>query len=307
MTSIIVPVFNEEESLPASYNSLHDVFRQIHNSREIIFIDDGSTDHSLDTLKKIAATDPSVRIFSFRKNHGKAEALTFGFQKAKGNLIVTLDADLQDNPSEIQKLIDKMNEGYDVVCGWRKNRKDSFAKIFFSKIFNRLVYFLWGLRLNDYNCSLKVYRKDAAKSLFLYGGMHRFIPLLAHEQGFRVAEVSVEHRERRYGKSKYGISKVIKDIPDVFTMLFITRYSKRPMHFFGTIGGVLFVTGVVVLIYLSFLHFQGIAIGRRPLLLFGILLVIVGIQIFFTGFLADLLLNATSKDNKEPLLKYSTK
>lgn len=230
-----------------------------------------------------------------------------GFIKAKGDYIVTLDADLQDKPEEIQKLLKKAKEGYELVCGWRKNRRDSLPKVISSKFFNFLVGFFWGLKLHDHNCGLKVYKKEVAKSLNLYGGMHRFIPLLVYQQGFTITEVEVSHEKRRFGKSKYGISKLWKDLPDIFTMLFLTRYSHKPLHFFGTVGVILLFFGLVILGYLSFIHFQGHAIGRRPLLFLGMLLVLSGFQVVFTGFLADLIINLSHKNNKtEFTLRYSS-
>lgn len=297
MISIVVPVFNEEESLPIFYKELVRIAPQLDKSYEIIFVDDGSTDGSVEILKEFKKENSHIRIFSFRKNQGKAEALTFGFQKAKGDYIVTLDADLQDKPSEIQKLLKIAKEGSDVVCGWRKNRKDPLANVISSKFFNLLVGVLWGFNLHDYNCGLKLYIKEAAKSLRLYGGLHRFIPALAFQKGFKVTEVAVLHEKRRYGKSKFGFSKIWKDIPDMFTMLFLTRYSDRPLHFFGMAGGILLVIGILILGYLTFLHFQGETIGRRPLLFFGMLLVLSGLQVFFTGFLADLMINLSQKRN----------
>lgn len=307
MISIVVPLFNEEESLNAFYGELAKEIQKLDKDCEIIFIDDGSTDASLEILKQIAKTDRQVKIYSFRKNNGKAEALTLGFRKAKGDYVATLDADLQDKSKEIKKLLDEMVKGkWDLVCGWRKERKDSINKILSSKIFNSLASAFWGLNLHDYNCGLKLYSKDAAKSLTLYGGMHRFIPLLIHDQGYSVTEVAVEHDIRKYGKSKYGFSKIWKDLPDIFTMLFLSKYGKRPFHFFGVAGGIFILTGIIVLSYLSYLHFQGIAIGQRPLLFFGMLLVISGFQLFFTGFLADLIINISHKQNKEFLVKYSS-
>ncbi len=307
MISVVIPVFNEEESLSAFYKELIVALEKIKSSYEIIFVDDGSTDNSLKILKEIAAKDKKVKAYSFRKNQGKAEALTFGFQKAKGDIIVTLDADLQDKPKEIFKLLEKAKEeNWDVVCGWRRKRKDSLSKVFASRLFNFLAGFFWGLRLHDYNCGLKLYSKEAAKNLNLYGGMHRFIPLLLHEQGFRVTEVAVEHDKRKFGKSKYGFSKLWKDLPDIFTMLFLTRYSRKPLHFFGAVGGLFLFFGILISIYLSIIHFQGHAIGRRPLLFLGMLLIISGLQVLFTGFLADLIINLSQNNRTEPLLKYSS-
>ena len=300
MISVVVPAYNEEESLQEFYKVLASNLAKLEEPFEIIFVDDGSKDKTLEILKKIASKDKNVRIFSFRRNRGKAEALTWGFRAAKGDYIVTLDADLQDRPEEIGKLFKKAKEGYDLVSGWRKNRQDS--KLFInlpSRLFNFLAGFFWGLKLKDYNCGLKIYTSQAAKSLNLYGGMQRFIPLLLYQEGFKVAEVEVRHEPRKYGKSKYGFTKSFKEFPDMFSMLFITKYAKRPLHFFGMVGAVLSGIGLILLLYLSILHFQGQTIGNRPLLTFGVLFVLVGFQILFTGLLADLILHISEKNNQE--------
>ena len=307
MLSVVVPVFNEEEVVSEFFKELSKILPKIDKNSEIIFVDDGSTDNTLDLLKKIAEKNDNIKIFSFRKHRGKAEALTLGFKKAQGEQILTIDADLQDRPDQIEKLIKKSKEGWDLVSGWRKNRKDSFAKNISSKIFNFISSIFWGLKVNDLNCGLKLYTRQAAKSLNLYGGMHRFIPLILFQEGFSVAEVPVVHDKRKLGKSKYGFSKVFTEIPDMFTMLFLSRYSKRPLHFFAPIGGIMFFIGLMILFHLTFLRLEGYRIGNRPLLLFGILLVLTGLQIFFTGFLADLILHRSSKDEDDSfLLKYSS-
>ncbi len=308
--SVVVPICNEEESINIFFERLKAAIKKITEKYEIIFIDDGSTDASLELLKAIEREDKHVRIFSFRRNRGKAEALTYGFQKAKGDYIVTLDADLQDQPEEIIKLLDKANEGYDVVTAWRKDRKDAQKMKIISKLFNFFTHKIWGVELHDYNAGLKVYTKDAAKSLYLYGGMHRFIPLIVYDEGFSVTEVPVEHAPRKFGKSKYGFSK-IKDLPDMFTMLFLSKYSKRPLHFFGTIGAIILLIGLIILMYLWIVQMQGQSIGRRPLLFVGFFAVMSGLQIFFTGFLADLILHLSQKDrwseeNMKAFIKYSS-
>lgn len=307
MISAVIPFFNEEEVLEKFYVELAKNLKKI-GKYEIVFIDDGSSDSSLSIAKKIAKKDKNVRLFSFRRNHGKAEALTFGFQKAKGDLVVTLDADLQDRPSEIQNLIKKHKEGWDLVSGWRKNRKDSLAKIVFSKFFNLMARVSWGITLHDYNCGLKLYTQDAAKSVSIYGGMHRFIPLLVAEAGFRVTEIPVVHDVRRFGKSKYSASKLLTQSPDMMTMLFLSKYGKRPLHFFGLVGAILFFLGVMFGIYLSVLHFMGHSIGDRPLLLLSLLLIVTGMQVGLTGLIADLVLNVSNRDGKmlATPLKYSS-
>lgn len=314
MLSIVIPVFNEEESLPLFYRELLQELRKLNKAYEIIFVDDGSNDKSLEILKDIASKDKNVSVLSFRKHAGKAEALTFGFQKAEGEYVITLDADLEDRPQEIGNLLDKIKEGYDLVSGWRKDRKHSLIMTIPSKLFNSISGAFWGLKLHDYNCGLKVYRKEVVKNLHLYGGLYRFIPLIAHQLGFRISEIPVVHQKRRYGKSKYGtgLSKIFKNLPDMFTMLFLTKYGKKPLHFFGLIGGIFTFIGIAIIGYLTFIHYVfNESVGRRPLLFMGMLFVISGFQVFFTGFLADLILNVVSKnqngENNRSLLKYSSK
>jgi glycosyltransferase involved in cell wall biosynthesis len=310
MISAVVPAYNEEESIEKFYVVLSANLVKLDKNYEIVFVDDGSTDSTLELLKQLALKDKAIRIFSFRKNRGKAEALTVGFQMAKGDYIVTLDADLQDRPEEIKNLLAKAKEGFDLVSGWKKNRKDSFTSVIFSKFFNFIMSSFWGVHLHDYNCGLKLYTKEAAKSLNLYGGMQRFIPLLVAEKGFEVTEIPVVHEKRLYGKSKYGSLKIITEMPDMFTMLFLSKYAKRPLHFFGFVGGVVSAIGFFIILYLSVLHFMGEAIGQRPLLTFGMLLMLAGLQVLFTGLLADLILHISQKDNHsvnlEDGFKYKT-
>lgn len=310
MISAVVPAFNEEESINEFYKVLSVNLVKLDKNYEIVFVDDGSTDSTLELLKKLALKDKAIRIFSFRKNRGKAEALTVGFQMAKGDYIVTLDADLQDRPEEIGSLLKKSKEGFDLVSGWKKNRKDSFTSVVFSKFFNFVMSSFWGVHLHDYNCGLKLYTKDAAKSLNLYGGMQRFIPLLVAEKGFEVTEVPVVHEKRLYGKSKYGSLKIITEMPDMFTILFLSKYAKRPLHFFGFVGGIVSAIGFFIMMYLTAIHFMGQRIGNRPLLTFGMLLLLAGLQVLFTGLLADLILHISQKDHQSVNLndgfKYKT-
>jgi len=308
MLSIVVPVYNEEESLSHFYDELIAVLKEMAEEYEIVFIDDGSRDNSFPILQSLEKTDKTVKVFSFRRNLGKAEALALGFAKAVGDVIVTLDADLQDQPSEIPNLLKLHKEGYDVVCGWRKNRKDKSKMKIISKIFNYSLNKIFDLNIHDYNCGLKLYTRDAAKSLNLYGGLHRFIPILVYKQGFTVIEIPVAHEPRRFGKSKYGFSKIFKDLPDMFTMLFLVKYMKQPLHFFGVAGGVMGFIGAVILGYLTIIWLMGHSIGTRPLLLFGILLLLAGIQIFFTGFQAELLINISHRGERTIYpLKYASK
>jgi glycosyltransferase involved in cell wall biosynthesis len=307
MISIVVPVYNEEESLGAFFEELVKEVEKLDEIYEVVFVDDGSIDASLDILKGLEQKHRHVRVFSFRKNLGKAEALTLGFQKAKGDTIVTMDADLQDQPSEIKKLIDKQRmDSIDVVSGWRKDRKDKSKMVIISRIFNYVAGKMFGVYLHDYNCGLKVYSSDSAKSLRLYGGQHRFIPLLAYQQGFSVDEVVVAHQSRKFGKSKYGFSKIM-DLPDIFTMLFLAKYSKRPLHFFGPVGGILLYIGMCIFMYLGIIWLGGQSIGRRPLFFTSIFLMLGGLQIFFTGFLAELLTSVFQKDRLHFPVKYESK
>ena len=308
MLSFVIPAYNEEESLLPFYKVLSKVAPTLSKNYEIVFVDDGSRDSTLKILKDLEKKDKNIRIYSFQRNRGKAEALTYGFQKAKGDYIVTLDADLQDRPEEINKLMKKMDEGWDMVAGWRKDRKDTVAKRIFSKFFNKFVSVFWNFKFNDLNGGLKLYRSNAAKSLRLYGGMQRFIPVLLYSEGFAVTETPIVHDDRKFGISKYSGLKIVKEMPDMLTMLFLSKYSKRPLHFFGFVGGVVFVLGIIILLYLSVIHFQGHSINRRPLLFFGMLLVLAGFQVLFTGFLADLIisLHNTESNGSNVLLKYSS-
>lgn len=291
MITVVVPVFNETESLKELYKRLSCQCEKLKLNYEIIFVDDGSTDGSFDALIELSK-NKNVHVYSFRHNRGKSEALTLGFQKAKGDVIITLDADLQDLPEEIPNLLEKQKQGFDLVSGWRVKRKDAWYKLIASNIFNSLVRRVWGLKLHDYNCGLKIMTKSLARDLRLYGGLHRFIPLLSYNIGFSVTEVAVTHNERKFGKSKYGISKIWREMPDMFTVIFLTRFSKRPLHLFGTVGGSLGFIGFVIMGYLTFLHYvYHMSVGTRPLWTIGILLILAGLQIFFTGFLADLIIH----------------
>lgn len=305
--SIIIPVYNEKESLKELLLTLKDSLKRIRKSYEILFIDDGSNDGSFELLKILENKKDQVKIYSFRKNLGKSYAFMLGFQKARGKYIVTLDADLQDDPKNIKLLYDKLHQNeYDMVTGWRKNRKDNTFKKLFSRIFNKVVSWLFNIKINDLNSGLKIYKNYVAKDLKLYGGMHRFIPLLVNEMGYKIGEKEISHHARKYGESKYKITKVITDIPDLITIYFLTKYTRRPLHFFGKIGALAFMLGFVILFYLTILRFQGERIGTRPLLFLGVLLLITGLQVIFTGLLADLLVNTNSKEENEFPLKYGS-
>src|SRR6185437_9204480 len=292
MISLIVPALNEEEGIQAFYDEVMKFLPKIAKDYEILFIDDGSTDETLNIVKSFAQKNKQIRVFSFKRNRGKADALAYGFYHAKGDTIITMDADLQDKPSQLQKFVDKHNEGADVVCGWRKDRKDRQKMVVISRFFNYLIGVIFGLKLHDIDCGFKLFSKEAVEKLYIYGGLYRFIPLLLYQEGYIVDEVVVEHEARSFGKSKYGFSKIWKNLPDLFTMFFLAKYRNRPLHFFGVIGGLFLLAGFIILLYLTYIHtFLHQAIYRRPILFGGVLLVISGFQVFFTGFLADLMIN----------------
>lgn len=304
--SIVVPVFNEQESLEALLAFIETAMDAQGRRYEIVFVDDGSTDRSLEILQQMVCSRTAVRVFSFRRNLGKSAALLCGFQMSAGDYILTMDADLQDDPNNLQAMFDQMEAQHaDLVSGWRKDRRDSALKIVSSKIFNRLtVRLLFGFSFEDMNSGLKLYKADVARELRLYGGMHRFIPLMAREMGYRVVECPVKHNERKYGVSKYASKKILTEVPDLLTVFFLVKYTTKPLHFFGRVGSLLFVLGMLCLVYLSVLWTQGIPIGTRPLLTLGVLLVLIGGQTVFTGLLADLIVNANQKRPQDFGLKY---
>jgi len=292
--SLIIPVLNEEESLPELVKNIENALKK--ETFEIVFIDDGSTDKSKEILKKFISQKKNIRLIAFRRNLGKSPALTLGFQKAKGEFIVMMDADLQDDPEEITKLKDKLDEGFDLVSGWRKERRDSLLKVINSKFFNSLMSNLFNVKVHDLNCGLKLMKNDVAKELFLYGGMHRFITIISKELGFKVAEAPIKHHPRKFGESKFKSTKILTDIPDLMTIYFLTKYTKRPLHFFMKLGVPLAFLGFGALFYLSILRLFGEPIGDRPLLIFGVLFVITGLQVMLTGLIADLVVNFNRKE-----------
>lgn len=306
--SAVIPVLNEIESLPELVTQLDDVFKGIKKTYEIVFVDDGSNDGSLEWIQKEAKMKKNIRIFSFRKNMGKANALSLGFQKAEGDYILTLDADLQDDPTNLPLMLKTMQEGnFDMVSGWRKNRRDSIFKTISSKMFNRVaVPLLFKLDLHDLNCGLKLYKKELVKEIKIYGGMHRFIPVIASELGFKVGEVPIVHHARKYGKSKYKPTKILTDIPDLLTLYFLSYYVGRPLHFFGKIGILLLGAGSIILLYLFYLRLTGHTIGTRPLLTFGVLIFTTGVQTIFTGMLADLVVSRSKSQEPSIPLRYDS-
>jgi len=285
--SVVIPVYNEEESVATLHKEVTDALRQLNHPHEIIFVDDGSGDRTLEELKKLSP----AKIISFSRNFGKSQALQAGFDEAQGDYIITLDSDLQDDPREIPRFVEKIQSGHDLVCGWKQRRADSFSRRFMSKIANAAARYMTGINIHDMNCGFKIYRPHVAKGLRLYGDMHRYIPSVASSMGFSVGEITVNHRPRQFGASKYGFGRFINSAFDFITLIFLRRFTDRPMHFFGLLGSTLFVLGVLVLGYLSWEKiFYGAAIGTRPLLLLGALLIIVGFQSFSLGFIGELII-----------------
>lgn len=294
--SCVIPLFNEEESLVELHRQLTDVLAARDEEYEIIFVDDGSTDKSAEVIEKLRAEDPHVGCVRFRRNFGKAAGLDAGFRRARGKIIFTLDADLQDDPKEIPNFLAKLDEGYDVVSGWKKKRHDPLGKTLPSKFFNFTVSQTSGLKLKDFNCGFKAYRREAVEGLDLYGELHRFIPVLVHWRGFKVAQLTVEHRARQFGHSKYGVERLVKGAFDLLTVLLLTRYRSRPLHLFGFAGLLLSLAGFSVLSYLTVLWILGEGIGTRPLLTLGVLLVVVGIQLISVGLLGEMINSTRSTE-----------
>ena len=294
--SIIIPLLNEEESLGELYSIISEVMDKNSLSYEICFVDDGSTDKSLDVLKELRQNNKNIKILSFRKNYGKSAALSEGFKLARGEYIITMDADLQDDPAEIPNLINKLNEGFDMVSGWKKKRNDPLTKTIPSKFFNYTTSLLTGIKIHDFNCGLKAYRKEVIKEIPVYGELHRYLPVLAHWRGFRVGEIIVQHHPRKYGVTKFGWRRLLHGFFDLLTVLFITRYRQKPLHLFGSVGLVSITTGFAILLYLSILWLQGYGIGDRPLLILGLLLVIVGMQSFSLGLIGEMITNSRDEE-----------
>lgn len=300
--SIVVPLFNEEESLKPLYFELKKSLRALNCEHEIIFADDGSTDKSLSIIKDFAKGDNRVKYLSFRKNYGKAAALQMAFNLATGDAIITMDADLQDDPSEIPNLLKKLEEGYDLVSGWKKKRLDPFIKKYTSRFFNYITRLMSGIKIHDFNCGLKAYRKEVVQNITIYGELHRYIPVLAQWQGFRISEIPVKHNPRRYGKTKYGISRFFKGFVDLITAIFTTRFINRPMHLFGFVGSLAFLVGFVINGYLTVEWFMGKPLGNRPLLFLGMLLIIVGVQFFAIGLIGEMIVH-NSQNEKNYIFK----
>ena len=289
MISVVIPVRDEEQSVGPLLGELALALEPLEQPWEAVFVDDGSTDGTYEALVRLHAAHDNVRIVRLRRNFGKAAALQAGFAESAGDVVVTIDGDLQDDPAEIPKLLAKLDEGFDLVSGWKTRRRDPLSRRIPSKVFNAVTGRVSGLRLHDMNCGLKAYRADVVRGLRLYGELHRFVPVLAHYRGFRVAELPVNHRPREHGRSRYGVERYVRGFLDLLTVTFMGRYSHRPLHLFGGLGLLLSLLGAVVLVYLTVLKIAGEAIGHRPLLTLGVLFVVVGMQFLSLGLLSELI------------------
>jgi glycosyltransferase involved in cell wall biosynthesis len=287
--SVVVPVHNEERSVALLYDELDSALQPGGAAWEAIFVDDGSTDGTAAALTRLHAGEDNVTVVRLRRNFGKAAALAAGFAQSKGDVIVTIDGDLQDDPAEIPRLLAKLDEGFDLVSGWKSRRRDPLGRRVLSRIFNAVTGWVSGVRLHDMNCGLKAYRAEVVRGLRLYGELHRFIPVLAYQRGYRVAELPVNHRPREHGRSRYGLERYVRGFLDLLTVSFIGRYRHRPLHLFGGLGLALSLGGTGILIYLTVVKIMGHAIGGRPLLILGVLLVVVGIQLLSLGLITELI------------------
>lgn len=298
--TVVVPFLNECKSLETLVTRIKKALTETGRDFEILLVDDGSTDGGGEIATQIARSDPVVRTIRFTRNFGKAAALSAGLGNARGDMMITMDADLQDDPSEIPRFLEKIAEGYDVVSGWKKIRHDPLVKRLPSKIFNRMTATLFGVDLHDINCGFKAYSRRAARSLNLYGELHRFTPALLAGEGFKVVEIEVRHHARQFGKSKYGTKRMIKGLLDLITVMLFTRYQARPLHFFAMLGLPLSFLGGLFLVYLVILWFAGLGpIGNRPLLFIGILFVLTGTQLIATGLIAELLQSMNLTERKK--------
>jgi len=292
MLSVVIPAYNEEENVPILYEKLKKVLDSLGEDYEIIFVDDGSTDGTYQRLKQLAEKDSRLKVIRFKRNYGQTAAMSAGFEHAKGDVIITLDADLQNDPEDIPILLEKLKEGYHVVSGWRKDRKDPFlSRRLPSMIANWLISKITGVHLHDYGCTLKAYRAEVVKDLELFGDMHRFLPALTKRRGAKITEVVVRHHPRMFGESKYGIGRTVRVLLDIMLVKFLNEYINKPLYMFGGVGFLLLALGLFSLFYLIFLKlFFEEPIGRRPLLILSVLFILAGIQLISTGLLAELLI-----------------
>lgn len=291
--SLVIPLYNEAPALEELYRQTREGLERLGQSWEILFVDDGSTDASYSILTALHRQDPRVRVIQLRANYGKAAALSAGFHECRGKVILTMDGDLQDDPQEIPRMIDKLAEGFDLVTGWKRPRRDPLIRVLSSRLFNTSARLLSGLRLHDVNSGFKAMCREVVEEIPIYGELYRFMPLLAHWRGFRVAEVAVSHRPRPYGASKYSWSRAFRGAMDLITVAFLTRFRRRPAHFFGLLGSLIASLGGLVVLYILYLRLAfGDIQNRHPLLIGGVVLIVVGVQLFTTGLLGELLAEA---------------
>ncbi|MEO1257265.1 MAG: glycosyltransferase family 2 protein [Bacteroidota bacterium] len=300
--SVVIPLFNEEESLPHLEAWIRRVMEENNFTYEIIMVDDGSKDRSWEVVENLSKKNPFVKGVKFQRNYGKSAAMYLGFETAQGDVVITMDADLQDSPDEIPELYRMIKEdGFDLVSGWKKKRHDPLSKRLPSKLYNRVTRIISGIQLNDFNCGLKAYRLPVVKSIEVFGDMHRYTPLLAKWAGYRkIGEKVVEHRARKYGYSKFGMSRLITGFLDLLSVTFVGKFGKKPMHFMGTLGTLSFMAGFIIIAYLSYekLAHNVYKMTERPLFFFAVLMLIIGSQLFLTGFLAELLVRNSSTRNR---------
>ena len=286
--SVVIPVHDEERSVALLLDEIRSALEPLDRTWEAIFVDDGSIDGTIAALTRLHAHNDEVQVVRLRRNFGKSAALMAGFAQASGEIVVTIDGDLQDDPAEIPRLLAKLDEGFDLVSGWKKERRDPWRRRVLSRIFNVVAGRMSGLRLHDMNCGLKAYRAEVVHGLRIYGELHRFLPVLAHYRGYRIAEIPVNHRPRSHGRSRYGVERYVRGFLDLLSVSFISRYRQRPLHLFGGLGLVLGLAGFGILVYLTVLKALGESIGERPLLILGVLLVVVGMQFFSLGLLSEM-------------------
>lgn len=304
--SVVIPLYDEEESLKELHQQLRSTLQRMNVRYELIFVDDGSTDRSFQVLRDLKRMDHHhVKIVRFRRNFGKSAALAVGFEKAQGTYVVTMDADLQDDPTEIPSMIKKLEEDYDLISGWKKVRKDPISKTLPSKFFNFVTSVMTGIRIHDFNCGLKAYRNEVVKAVSVYGELHRYVPVLAHNEGFKVGEIVVQHRPRKFGKTKFGIGRFWKGFLDLVTVLFTTRYFRRPLHLFGFWGIIFALAGIGIDSWLAVEWFMGrTALSNRPLFLVGVLMIIVGIQFVSIGLLGEMISKSKRTTDEYAIREY---
>jgi glycosyltransferase involved in cell wall biosynthesis len=303
--SVVVPIYNEAESISQLIDTIGNTLAKSNLSYEIICVDDGSQDGSTEKLRQLAQSRTDLKAVILRRNYGQTPAMAAGFKYAKGQIIVTLDGDLQNDPADIPLLITKLEEGYDLVSGWRKNRRDAaLTRLLPSQIANWVIGGVTGVQLHDYGCSLKAYRAELVADMNLYGELHRFLPALAYIEGAKITEIPVNHRARRYGKSKYGLDRTFRVLMDLLTVFFMKKFLTRPMHVFGLFGLISTILGVILGLYLTFLKLGlGENIGDRPLLILAVLLILTGVQLFSFGLLAELLMRTYHESQNRPIYR----